>query len=475
MAQQREVLSLKQQRCALLTAAGRSNTIIIRWLSSTTENSWETASPPAKKTKKRRLTLDEFFEDLGKQQQQQTDQPKTKMRSSSPNKRSLRPPPSRVPSGTGLSARAEKDNDESSASSTSRTDMASFFDQVDAIVAKNKRLKEEIGKTSTPFLFSNATASSSRSSLFEVPPPSSSSKTTKTYDNTPRGKYLELLDSAMDDRKFLRKHTKSPLSDEDAAPIVEWLQSTEPSIETRLGMLQKALFEGEDDDTVASPSHDQEEEATKEINNKIRFRNELRQQCERFLNHHGWTKKQYDVAINGLVRLGSLCAKHATAPPLEMAWQKLKEAGYSMDQDVLHNYLYVSSTYALPSARRLSSLSTRFSKNSTTGSVLDFLDGLSSGNESSLLSGQRANEEEEMKNDAIDVAAEVALCHDFLFEPSEQTTMIHVKVLVSQGRPNEAEKLLDASQVSCSFLAGLVVAHSHTLILVTFSRLCSEK
>jgi hypothetical protein len=244
-----------------------------------------------------------------------------------------------------------------------------------------------------------------------------------------------LLDIVLSDPRTLRKHARSQLRDEDAAPVFEWLRSVEPSVDTKLTVLQEALWEG--DDSNNSPRNID----AKDI--KTQFRDELFRQRKMFKKHHGWTEKQYSVAVSALIRLGNLCASRSIAPPLEVAWLKLKEAGFNMDQATLHNYLYVSSTFSLPSARRLSSLSTRFSRNSS-GSVLDFLDELSS--QTTLDDPEKSSKKE--KDLPIDVAAEVALCHNFLFGPSEQTTMIHVRVLVSQGRPNEAEKLLDSSQVS---------------------------
>jgi hypothetical protein len=55
---------------------------------------------------------------------------------------------------------------------------------------------------------------------------------------------------------------------------------------------------------------------------------------------------------------------------------------------------------------------------------------------------------EAAENEYIDVTSEVAVCHDFLFEPTEQSMSIRVRMLVSQGMPREAEILLDAFAVS---------------------------
>ena len=55
--------------------------------------------------------------------------------------------------------------------------------------------------------------------------------------------------------------------------------------------------------------------------------------------------------------------------------------------------------------------------------------------------------------DTIDVASEVALCHDFLYDPSEQSTSIRVRMLVSQGRAKDAERLLDMNTVGDCLLS----------------------
>ncbi|KAG7360143.1 protein-only RNase P [Nitzschia inconspicua] len=374
------------------------------------------------KKKKKRLTLDEFFDNLSKQQEKQKSQNGATPFNEAQISRSLRRPSSLYSEPTTSSQGDASENEKKSSASTPRTDMASFFEQVDALVAKNRQLKAEQNGASPLLPFYKE--KSDDDPIFDLLSPSK-----PKYDNTPHGKFLEMLDSMLEDPKFLRQHTSNPLTDEDAKPVIEWLKSTDTSVDISLDMLREALREGNN----GSPS----ESSSDTVDSKNLFAGQLHQQRETFMKHHGWTKKQYDVASNALVRVGSLCAKLSTAPPLEVAWQKLKEAGCRMDQSVLHNYLYVSSTFSLPSARRLSSLPTRLTRNSG-GSVLDFLDGLS---------GEPSPGTEET-NDSIDVAAEVALCHDFLFEPSEQTLMIHVRVLVSQGRPNEAEKLLEASQKS---------------------------
>ena len=157
------------------------------------------------------------------------------------------------------------------------------------------------------------------------------------------------------------------------------------------------------------------------------------------MDHHKWDEKQYEIAVGALKAVGALCAKNATASPLDVAWCKLKEAGYKMDKETLHVCLYVSSTFSSRSARSLVPSNGR--------SVLDFLDGIESKPE--------PEEKSELveENDSIDVMLEVALCHDLLFEPSEQSLSIRVRKLVSLGEPRKAEVLLDSSFVSFTFFS----------------------
>jgi hypothetical protein len=167
------------------------------------------------------------------------------------------------------------------------------------------------------------------------------------------------------------------------------------------------------------------------------------------MEHYGWNDKQYMAATGALTNVGNLCAKRATAPPVEIAWQKLKEAGYKMDKEVLHTFLYVTSTF---SSSSYSSTRSRLSlKNREKSSLVSFLDDTTNNYSKPTVfptnkdaGPSDAFEEEEW----MDVSTEVALCHDLLYEPTEQSTSIRVRMLVAQGNAKEAEKLLDSSEVS---------------------------
>ena len=64
------------------------------------------------------------------------------------------------------------------------------------------------------------------------------------------------------------------------------------------------------------------------------------------MDHYKWDTKQYDCAVGALQQIGNMCARNASATPLDVAWEKLKEAGYVTNQRCMTNCLYVSSTFA---------------------------------------------------------------------------------------------------------------------------------
>ena len=334
--------------------------------------------------------------------------------------------------------------------------MSSFFDEVNAIVATNKAKAAAAEKdqstttttssthsstsTTTP---SSTSTSSSRVSILNILPPSTTVRTERSidaYDEYSYDKYYDLLEEMMEGPKFLRKNTRSSLDEDQAVSVIEWLQAEEPVIPINLPTLQstwKNSTNNNDNETST---------ATNEDTSKQLFRDELINQRQRLMEHYGWDDKQYSVAVGALTNMGNLCAKRATAPPIEVAWQKLKEAGYKMDKDTLHNYLYVSSTFSSLSS------SSRYNQKNRKNSVVNFLDDISNTVNSTIKSkGVVSNHPEtgdDNEDDWIDVTTEVALCHDILFEPTEQSTSIRVRMLVSQGKAKEAERLLDSSMVS---------------------------
>lgn len=236
---------------------------------------------------------------------------------------------------------------------------------------------------------------------------------------------MDMIDIITASPRFLRKHTKSPISDEKAATILEWLKAEEPVMSHSLPSLQKAMTE--------SLSEDELLQVRKE------FRSELKAQKQILCDHYGWNNKQYTVAISALTSLGAMCAKKATGAPIDISWQKLKEAGYEMEKDRIHNYLYVSATF-----------STRSIDLSSSGgqSIIDYLnrDSDSQTIEPKETEESKFNKEDESK-ELMDITGEIASVQDLLFNPTEQSTSIRIRTLVSQNRIKEAEQVLESNAV----------------------------
>uniref|UniRef100_A0A6U9X7K5 ribonuclease P n=1 Tax=Pseudo-nitzschia australis TaxID=44445 RepID=A0A6U9X7K5_9STRA len=387
---------------------------------------------------------------------------------------------------------------------TTAADMGSFFDDVDALMERKQEEKAKGGAIlsmlPTENIDSPLSVPAFRSSIADIIPPRppiSRSVSTNdgtmirnidenfqnfTYNIDSWDQYTELLEEIMEGPKFLarlKKKKKKTVDEDDNTEkkrqimqIVEWLRSDMPAIETHqhLPTLGAALkgenrIEEVDDNSNDNNATDENSEGMATIGMNTgrsgRFRKELTAQKERFMKEMGWTKGQYDVATGALVALGGLCAKRCMAPPLDVAWSKLKELGYPMkNKDVLHNYLYVASTFSLPRRKVTMTNNKRTNlglfgderigdqdeggavENGSSLSILDFLDGMP--NSSSNIAG----DEDDGGDDGIDVSAEVALCHDFFHEATEQSIGIHVRRLVHLGKANEAERLLDATMKS---------------------------
>jgi hypothetical protein len=297
-------------------------------------------------------------------------------------------------------------------------DLGSFFDEVDSIMKKNK-LKSETADSINNI--ADTPSDTPKTSIFDILQTTSKQRSPNAYDEESFDQYIEMLERVTSTSKFLRKHTRSPVDDEAAKSIFEWLRSEEPVVSCDLPTLDQAM-KGEIAEESQAVEH---------------FRKELSSQKQKLMDFYSWDQQQYTVAISALLKLGGLCAKNASGAPLDIAWQKLKEAGYKMDKDMLHNYLYVSSTFSNRSIQLPS----------TGGSLLDFLKNDSESDKS--VTKESTFETDEINDSIIDIASEVALVQDYLYSPSEQSTSIRVRMLVKQGRAKEAERLLDTNAVSC--------------------------
>lgn len=292
---------------------------------------------------------------------------------------------------------------------------------------KNKK-RSDIGRniTSTDDLLASQKEKKKAITLFDMIPPKKQERSPDAFDEDAYEEYMDMIDTITASPKFLRKHTKSPVSDEEATSIFEWIKAEEPVLPPSLPSLQKAIKESLSEDEL--------------LQVRKNFRSELKAQKKRLCDHYGWNNKQYKVAINALTSLGAMCAKKATGAPIDIAWQKLKEAGYEMEKERIHNYLYVSATF-----------SSRSIDLSSSGgqSIIDYLnrDPASLSTTEPTKTKPNTIDKEDQSNDVIDTTGEIASVQDLLFNPTEQSTSIRVRTLVSQNRLKEAEKVLQSNAV----------------------------
>mmetsp|Transcript_25980 Transcript_25980/g.61651 ORF Transcript_25980/g.61651 Transcript_25980/m.61651 type:complete len:1008 (-) Transcript_25980:1378-4401(-) len=263
-----------------------------------------------------------------------------------------------------------------------------------------------------------------------------------TYGHESFQEYLELLDKFMLHDRFARRHTSKPLEGDKLAAVVEWLQSPVPVVDCIISLEDIQSTQSEPDDGSTSTTSDVD---------RAKLLSVMTDQRAKFKDHLGWTKKQYQVAVATLKGVCNLCANQATAAPLHVVWPKLNEAGSILEVDLLHSLLYTSSSFSVPIMNRDRTSSGR---GRSGGSLFDFLDEKT--NEHKEKYSQFDQNDDEMDNDdvvgqeeeaPIDVASEVAAFHDILFTPTEQTTSISVRMLVSKGKLYEAEGLLDARSI----------------------------
>jgi hypothetical protein len=193
--------------------------------------------------------------------------------------------------------------------------------------------------------------------------------------------------------------------------LSDWLQSDQKVIDYHLPLLSKYAQEG--------------------TNNadELLVRDELAKQRTAFMKALNIDDDQYQRAIHYLVTMGHKCAKFGKAQAIRVAWEKVKEAGITLKSDSLNTYLYASSTFQ---NRSLSS--------SPLSSAMDLFGRqdkeMANGLTRNLLEGAPSKEE-------VDVAEEVAVVHDSMYPPSEQTISVRVKAMVSNGHGHAAETLLE--------------------------------
>jgi Zc3h12a-like Ribonuclease NYN domain len=270
------------------------------------------------------------------------------------------------------------------------------------------------------------------------------------FDSEAFRQYTALLRRVVYPNKRLRKmHTSSPLADDEVGAVLAWLESDSPAVSAELPSLRDAIRDGLppiQPTSAAAPSSERSgdrDTAMSERRVGDAFRGEAEGQRQRFREATGWTKPQHQLAQNALYLMANTCAKEIAGPPVHVVWEKVKEAGI-VNEKLLHVLLYVSAMFS-PSGF-IPSLSSGDLAGSLhgTSSMLDVLSAgtaASADGKSPSTDGKSPSTDGEARVEQLD---EIALFHDLLFEPTEQTINIRVRLLTAQGKVKEAEALLHA-------------------------------
>lgn len=377
------------------------------------------------RVRQKTVTLDDFFENLGSTATARTD-----ISSSARRRRILKGANNDVMDDVPKSARKSslvdtlsnlQQSPPVSEGSSSLSEMSSFFDEINKVVAEKAKIENP--KSAGPEPAVNQTPSQ-QPSILDLMSPVAKKRSDKAFDEDSYDQYMELLESIFEEPRFLRRRDRTKATDDEIQAVFQWLRSEEPTVDYNFTVLEH-LNNVENDIPWDN------------ANTKKALKADLDSQREKFLACHGWNSCQQEIATRALYRMGDLCAKRASGAPAEVAWEKLKEASLfgTKSHHIIQTYLYIISTFST------SSYSSTFSSNI---SFMDFLDEKEEEDENS----QDLEKRTEMDTvDEKDTAEEVAILHDILFGPSEQSTAIRVRKLVSQRRAAEAETLLDGNAV----------------------------
>lgn len=323
----------------------------------------------------------------------------------------------------------------------SKASIASFFDSLgDPPPAKTAAMRSSVPRPSPSA--SLVTADESRTAIggesllegksifdvFAIPDEAQGlSSNPNAYDQEAYRQYREIIDEILSQPRFQRAHTRRPFTEEFLGPIRSWLQAAEMRVEHNLPLLQTSVKNGLNN----SLSKDGMDGLASS------FSEELRDQRDVFLKQVPLNEKQYRQASIALLLVGKLCAKRARSLPLDVAWEKIKEAGMCFEQSALNTYLYACTVYVSRSNRGVFS-------SMAGGSILDML-GSAPPPDVEQTNDDCDDEEQEY---VVDLPEEIATFHDLLYEPTEDSVTIRIKALVAKGNARGAEDLLNSFPVS---------------------------
>lgn len=265
--------------------------------------------------------------------------------------------------------------------------------------------------------------------VFHVPePPKPAAPRHRSPNAFPKesvDQYWEILEPVLLAPQAQKKNTSKPIPDEVAAMAFEWLRSEEPAVDIVLPSFERALSGG--GEPLQSGKSHQAKEA---------FLAEVMRQRENFCETMGFTEEQAKMAEGALFQVTNMCAKHAKGLPMDVIWHKVKESGICYKK-FLHNMLYVSATFSTTSLSARRKRQSKFGHLTGTASILDALD--------PLPEVESPDMADESGMSFVDMTDEIAIYHDLLYTPTEQSINVRVKLLVAQGKAKDAENLLDAN------------------------------
>lgn len=383
----------------------------------------------------KKLTLDDFFSNLGK------------------NKKSDSNDNTKIGKSAAAASTTTTKNQQNEK-------IASFFDDVDAIMAKKRNDEGKKGildqineplsakpkpstssttsssttttRTTTDMIRNNVESSAGQKSVFDMLPRKRITRSPNAFHEDTYDQYLEITEQALERMRKSKRTTISSSAQVDES-IIEWLMADEPTVNYNLPLLEDAVVGG------LSQEEGEDDSSSGEM---------LRRQCydqkAKFLKHHNWDEEQHSMAFKLLVHVGRLSAKNATGIPLDVAWEKIKEMGAVPNADALSTYLYASSTFAV---RPNTSTSSR------GVSILDILSGTTGRKNDKEEENQGQNNINSAEETTFNTAEEVAIFNDILFGSTEQSASIRVRTLVGRGKTAEAELLLNSMPVRFFFFA----------------------
>jgi len=213
------------------------------------------------------------------------------------------------------------------------------------------------------------------------------------FDRYASSSFHQVLKQLEADPKFGRKHTSKPVKKASLDQILEYLYSEVPVCALEL-------------DIQNSP-----ETLTKQV----------LLQKERFCKATGIDEPDHEHLCRHMLRLVQLTIKAAAGEALPVLWYKVQEA-VTTRSDLLLQLLYATSTFGVSRAHTLPYA------HLVGQSLLDQL---------ALMTDELS--------DQLDTTDLIAILHDSLHKPSEQSMAVRARLFVSQGKADEAEALLPAT------------------------------